>query len=372
MFQQYHTVGGVFSFFENLLRGFVQLMDESAPADDFDITVFHGRVSPSVLHDRLQWREVGDYFGRFAAESALALHPGRNLDALLFLNYFTPPIVRAKRTVTVIHDLQYCHMPQFFSPVKQYWLSACHRLTLRTCDTVVTISEAVRQDLLNHYGAKWENRVCTIHNPVALSRFEAVSNRQFTAGRPYIMCVAIDRPQKNLFTLIRAFDRLKDRFPDHVLVLAGELRRSRRDRRERSGELAERLPSTEELVKQLDLQDRVVITGFISDADLGALYREASVFVLPSLFEGFGMPAVEALGVGTPTLVSDLPVLCEVTLNSAHYLKDPTDIAAMADAMSAILGDPERYRPSSELIERLRTRFSPPRIAEQYLRILTD
>ena len=371
IFQQFHTVGGVYFFFENLLKGFDQLLGEPERTNEFEITVFHGQVRSAEPHPLFEWRRVNDRFGRFATETALAMCPGRHLDVLLFLNYFRPPIVRAGRSVTVIHDLQYRHMPQYFSPLKQCWLNSCHRHALRSSDAVITISEAVRQDVLHHYGHKWEDRVFTIHNPVALDRFEKSTDQRFACGRPYILCAAIDRPQKNLFTLIRAFDRLKDKFPDHLLVLAGELRATRRSHRERSAEVQKNLPATVDLVTQLNLQDRVVVTGFISDADLGGLYRHTSLFVLPSIFEGFGMPAIEALAMGAPTLVSGLPVLREVTLQSANYLDDPEDAASMADAMSAILSAPESYRPSDELRETLRARFSPRNIAQQYLKLFT-
>jgi glycosyltransferase involved in cell wall biosynthesis len=209
-----------------------------------------------------------------------------------------------------------------------------------------------------------------IHNPISLDRFDSQSEQRITDGRPYIMCVAMDRPQKNLHTLIRAFDQIKDRFPDHLLVMAGQLRRFRRDRREKSAEIAAEMPPTEELVRHLGLQDRVIVSGFVSDAELGALYRGASVFVLPSLFEGFGMPAVESLALGTPTLVSDLPVLREVTLNGARYVTNPQSASELAAHIAEILNNVDSTRPSRELMNNLRTHYAPETIARQYYDLL--
>src|SRR5262249_52377822 len=149
------------------------------------------------------------------------------------------------------------------------------------------------------------------------------AQQTFTAGRPYILCAAVDRPPKNLATLIRAFAHLRKKFPDHRLVLAGQLRSEDRTWRQRSQSVESKLPGAMDLITELGLSEHVVLTGFIPDAELGVLYRGAALFVLPSLFEGFGMPAVEALAMGAPTLVSDLPVLREVTLNAAHYIADP-------------------------------------------------
>jgi glycosyltransferase involved in cell wall biosynthesis len=130
------------------------------------------------------------------------------------------------------------------------------------------------------------------------------------------------------------------------------------------------LPSAADLVEKLELSQHVVLTGYIADSQLGALYRGASLFVLPSLFEGFGMPAVEALALGTPTLISDLPVLREVTLNGAFYIADPLDQSQMADEIAQVLALGEAGRPSTDFCSDIRQRFAPETIARQYLRLL--
>jgi glycosyltransferase involved in cell wall biosynthesis len=236
----------------------------------------------------------------------------------------------------------------------------------------VAISDVVRNDILNQYGAKFEQRVHAIHNPVSLDRFDTWDDpRAFTGGRPYVMCVAMDRPQKNLHTLIRAFHKIKDRFPDFLLVMVGQLRRLRPDRHEKADDIARDLPSTEDLVASLGLSERVVITGFVSDSQLSGLYRGASAFVLPSLFEGFGMPAAEAIALRTPTLVSDLPVLREVTLGQARYLRDPRNQGELVEQLSDILKHVESARPSVELAETIRTHYAPPTIARRYYELLS-
>ncbi len=125
-----------------------------------------------------------------------------------------------------------------------------------------------------------------------------------------------------------------------------------------------------DLVNELGLSKHVVLTGFIPDERLGALYRGAALFVLPSLFEGFGMPAVESLALGTPTLVSDLPVLREVTLNGAHYIADPLNEHQMADEIAQALELGEAACPSSDFRDDIRQRFAPETIARQYLKLL--
>jgi glycosyltransferase involved in cell wall biosynthesis len=184
--------------------------------------------------------------------------------------------------------------------------------------------------------------------------------------------VAVDRPQKNLFRLIQAFSHVREKCPDVCLVLAGQLRSMRREAREKSRAVNRTMPAAVDVVNDLGLADHVCVTGFVSDQQLGALYRGAAMCVMPALFEGFGMPAIESLAMGKPTLVSGLPVLREVTLNSAQYLDDPTDVEAMSEAIVNILASPERYRPTTQLMERLREEFSPRTIARRYLDILIN
>ena len=371
IFREDQCAGGVYSVFANLLRGFTELLDESPAPDPFKLTVFHGRVAPPNKDSRFHWRRVSDRLGRFAAETRIAAYPGCKLDALLLLNYHTPPVIRASRAVTIVHDLLYLHMPEYCSRQKLAWLKWCYALALKKCHRVVTISGAVKQDMLRLYGERWSDRIEVIWNPVSVDRFAPGAEANFTNGRPYILCVSVDRPPKNLYRLIKAYALVRQKFPDHCLVLAGQLRTQRRDWRERSATVDETMPAAADLVDQLALHNHVCVTGFIPDEQLGALYRGATMCVLPSLFEGFGMPAVESLAMGKPTLVSGLPVLREVTLGAAYYIDDPTNIDAMADSISAILDHPASFQPAPELVDRVRERFSPREIARQYLQVLT-
>jgi glycosyltransferase involved in cell wall biosynthesis len=251
------------------------------------------------------------------------------------------------------------------------WIKWCHAITLRKCYRVIAISGAVKEDMLRAYGARWSDRIDVIWNPVTLDRFVGECEYSVTGGRPYVLCVSVDRPQKNLFRLIQAFAQVRAKFPEYCLVLAGQLRCHRRDPRERSDAVRQSMPAAGDLVEQLGLADHVRVTGYISNEQLGALYRGASLCVLPSLFEGFGMPAVESLALGKPTLVSGLSVLREVTLNSAHYLDDPTNVGAMAEALATMLAAPQRFAPTPATVEEVRHRFAPRQIAQRYLEVLT-
>lgn len=370
VYRQHQFAGGAYSFEENLLRGLAELRRSLSPAEKFDVTVFVGTEGIPWSDEQFTFRAMRDRFGRWPVETWVAWREGRDFDALLFPNTFTPPIVRSRRAVTVIHDLQYRNLPEHWPLAKRIWMRTCHEITLRRCDAVVAISQWVKDDILKHYGQRWESRVRTIWNPVSLERFSQPAEQNFTKGRPYILCTAVDRPAKNLSTLVRAFAIVRKKLPEYCLVLSGQLRSADRTWRARSQALESKLPSAADLVEDLNLTKDVVLTGFIADAQLGALYRGASLFVLPSLFEGFGMPAVEALALGVPTLVSGLQVLREVTLDRAHYIENPLDVQETAERMVEMLQAGVSARPSPQLRDEIRNRFAPVTIARQYLDVL--
>jgi glycosyltransferase involved in cell wall biosynthesis len=370
VFRSDQVVGGAFSVFSNLMGGFIELLEESQSNPPFEMTIFHGRAKPPWHSERLRWQLVPDRFGRFVADTHIGARFSRDLDAVLFLNYFTPPVVRAARAVTIIHDLQYLHMKHLYRPGKRLWLRLCHEWSLRKCARVVVISQAVKDDLLHQYGDRFADLVHVIWNPVDVDRFSGAGQSDVAGGRPYVLCVSVDRPQKNLYRLIQAFQVVRQAFPDYVLVLAGQLRSLRRAPREQSAKIGSTMPATIDLVRELGIEDHVRVTGFITDSQLGALYRGATMCVLPSLFEGFGMPAVESLAMGKPTLVTGLPVLREVTLNSAQYLDDPEKVGAIAADIKTILKNPSQFQPPPEIVAKVRSSFAPRNVAEQYLRVL--
>jgi glycosyltransferase involved in cell wall biosynthesis len=113
--------------------------------------------------------------------------------------------------------------------------------------------------------------------------------------------------------------------------------------------------------------DRVHMTGYVDDAQLGTWYRGASVFAFPSLFEGFGMPAVEALGLGLPVLTTRCTALPETTLGLAAYVDNPTDSREWADRLGHMLRDPVAYTPNQRAVRAVRERYDTVHVARAYV-----
>lgn len=361
---------GVYSVVENLLRGMAEVRRAPGSIGDFDLTVFHGAAGLRWRDESLNYKQVWGNGGRYPGETRVGFYDSAGLDSVLFPNFYTPPVVRSRRVVSTIHDLHYLHLPEHWPRGKRIWNRVTHAITLRRCDAVVAISQTVKEDILKHYGDRWAPKVHTIWNPISIDRFAGPDEQPFTKGRPYILCAAVDRPSKNIATLIRAYAVLRKRLPEYGLVLAGQLRNADLSWRKKSSDLEEEWPSNIDLVNDLGLANDVIVTGFVSNEQLGALYRGASLFVLPSLFEGFGMPAVESLALGAPTLVSDLPVLREVTLNRAHYIPNPRNENELAELITGVLQQGSAARPNAELCQEVRERFAPATIARQYLELM--
>jgi glycosyltransferase involved in cell wall biosynthesis len=354
------AVGGAQQMLENLLEALCL----AATPDDMLVVAGYPSRTLRRARERVSWLAPPTGRNRFVQSWRFAAGNDSQYDALLFPNYFTPPLGRRKsRVVTVIHDLQYRSFPATFSRVKRLWLRASHLHTLRRADVVVTISKHVRDEIVSLYGNWCAKKVIAIPNPISWQRFEGTDDGGASPLVPssrYVLAVSAQYVHKNLATLIDAFAILRRRraYSDVVLVLVGQW----------SNKLVG-IAHAVDLVSQvarLGLQDAVRFTGFIEDNAVGVLYQKASMFVFPSLFEGFGMPAVEALGFGLPVLTTRRTAIPETTLGLATYLDKPLDAAEMADAIAAILDNPQRFRPAASDVTRVRETYALERIGRLY------
>jgi glycosyltransferase involved in cell wall biosynthesis len=275
------------------------------------------------------------------------------LDALL-VQYVGPPFA-ACPVVTVVHDVAFAVYPEFYSRAERLWMPRAIPATMRRAAGVVTVSRFSRDEIRRLYGIP-EDRVTVAYNgvdPVFLGNGDAASATP-RVEPPYFLAVGNLQPRKNLVTLIRAYRTLVARHP-HVterLVVVGQ----------------EFYAADAVLAEAADLTraGRIVFTGYLPDAELVTLLRSATAFAYPSVYEGFGLPAVEAMAMGVPTLVSDVPVMREVTGDAAVRLP-PTDPHAWAEALAGVAADGERR---ADLARRGRARaadFTWERAARQVL-----
>ena len=356
-------VGGSEHMLKNLVVGLAQA---SVAGDTIEVLTDH----PWEASDPVRFRALLGLGNRFVRITRTLMERRDRYDAILFANYFTPPFPRSARRprfVTVIDDLQHRYMTVNFSLQKRIWLNAAHRTTLRLADATVAISDAVRVDIGACYGSKWLDRVQTIHNPISWERFgSAEAAGPAPVAGPYVLAVAAHYAHKNLETLVDAFAEVRKRMvrTDVHLLLVGQLGQNLRG--------IKGYRPVGPLIAKLDLHDAVHVAGYLDDRRLGDAYRNATMFAFPSLFEGFAMPPVEALGFRLPVLTSRVTSMPEVTLGMAEYLDDPLDVTEMSERIAAMLSAPGDFTPSAGQAAKIRATYEPARIGASYRRILAS
>jgi glycosyltransferase involved in cell wall biosynthesis len=231
---------------------------------------------------------------------------------------------------------------------------------LKRAERMITISECSKRDIVRIYGIPEEKvRVTLLAADERFTADQAASPGDALAKlpRPYILNVGTLEPRKNLDGLIRAFSRAKQRGMPHTLVITGA-----------RGWGESRLAP---LIRELGVADSVVFTGFIEDDALPHLYREADFFVYPSLYEGFGLPVLEAMACGTPVITSECSSLPEVA-GDAALLVDPQSEAELSAAMLQLAGDSvSRGSMREKGLERARG-FSWEHTIEQTLKVYEE
>jgi glycosyltransferase involved in cell wall biosynthesis len=356
-------VGGAEHMIYNLLRGIWRR--------DVAVTVTCAKATHLAIGFRMECDaqpnvrvvEVGGHGPRFLSEQLACFSGQLASDAVLFPNYFVPPFVprRVGRVVGVLLDQQYRHFPANFSYRKRVWLRWAHALAIRRAERLVVVSDFVRKDALRLLGNRFAKKLAVVPIPVSWDRFGPNPSTALDSnGPPVILAVAAHYPHKNLATLLRAFAEVLRRRPSARLILCGQ--ESSRLRGDLNAPA-----SLSGLAEDLGIAKSVEIPGYVDDFVLGDYYRRATLFAFPSLFEGFGMPPVEALGLGLPTLTTRCAAIPEVTLGLAQYIDNPMSHLEWADRMIDIADAPARYRPPPEVVALIRATYAPERIASLYL-----
>lgn len=251
------------------------------------------------------------------------------LDLLHAPDFVLPP-TRA-RTILTVHDLTFVLHPECFEPALRRYLTGAVPQSLPRASLILADSHATRCDLIQQMQVAPE-RIAVVY-PGVSQRFQPLPpdvtepvRHRLNLPPEFLLFVGTLEPRKNLVRLLEAIHRLASPLP---LVIAG-----------RKGWLYEDMFTA---VERLRLHDHVIFKDFVDDADLPALYNLARVFVYPSLYEGFGLPALEALACGTPVVTSAVASLPEVVGNAA-VLVDPLDSTAIAAGIAQALDQTAHLR----------------------------
>jgi len=286
------------------------------------------------------------------------------LDLFHATHYVLPPL--KSRVVVTIHDIIHLLYPQFLpNRAALIYARVMIRRALVRADRIITVSYNSKRDLVDYFGIA-PSRVEVIYNGVS-PRFrpdvpEADRRRvaeKYGLARPYLLFLGGEKPHKNAQNVVRAFAEARRRRPDlpHALVLAGPM----------PGNTAR----IDALIAALDVGRWIVRPGRIAEDDLPGLFAGADVLLYPTLYEGFGLPVVEAMACGTPVLTSSTSALQEIAGGYA-YLVDPLDVDAIARGIVLLTTDAKVRSDFVELGRKRARDFSWDKAAERTLEVYAD
>ncbi len=332
--------GGIGRYVRELLRALTVLDSENQYRLFFAATNHDMRGLPALPANfrarRLPFEDIwlARVWQRLRVPLPVELITGR-VDVYHSPDFTLPPTLGKTPTLLTVHDLSFARHPRSAAPGLRGYLEVVVPRSVRRATHVLADSQSTKDDLMELYQTPAE-KVTVLYagvaacfrpvvDPIELAK---VRERYGLGNRPYVLSIGTLQPRKNHIRLIEAFDSAM-RDSEYNLVLAGG-----------EGWLYEEVRAR---VTRCGLQDRVLFPGFVAEKHLAGLYSAAAVMAFPSLYEGFGLPVLEAMACGVPVLASTSPCLPEV-VGDAAIVVDPRDVGAMAAAIEELVYKPQLRR----------------------------
>ncbi len=286
---------------------------------------------------------------------------------LYHASHYVLPLWIPGKVVVTIHDIIHLLYPDFLpSPLAFFYANNMIRYALKRGDRIITVSQNTADDLARYFTMKLD-KVDVIYNGVQEIFHETVPSEEakiwrekFNIRSPYALFVGNPKPHKNLDRVVKAFAQVVDRGDTETnLVCVGGREPEYFKIRQRADHLG--------------IGDRILLVGHVPDEALPSIYQGATLFLYPTLYEGFGLPVVEAMASRVPVITSNTSALKEIAEGYAH-LVDPLDVNALADAIDHYLNDPEHRSSLSTLgLQRAETfnwRLAAQKTLDSYNRAL--
>lgn len=227
------------------------------------------------------------------------------------------------KTVVTIHDLSYLFFPHEFLKKDLYQLKNWTRYALQNACHIIAVSKTTKKDVIKEYSIP-DEKISVIYNGYENIEPLTTSHQPLATNDPYFLYVGTIQPRKNLSTLINSFSLFLAKHPTFKLIIAGK-----------KGWLYERIYQQ---VKQLHLSQSITFAGYVNDAEKVRLYEGATAYVLPSLYEGFGIPILEAMSYRCPVITSFSSSLPEIGGEACLYF-DPKSVDDLLNKMEVIVSD---------------------------------
>ena len=274
--------------------------------------------------------------------------------------HFVFPIFNFKKLVLTIHDLTPLLFPEYFSKIARLYMKWMIWLAKFKANKIIAVSENTKQDLINKFGID-KGKIAVVYNGVDVS-YEIINNQtrlsqvkeKYETGQEYILYVGNVKPHKNISRLLKAFSMVNR---NSKLIIVGKRNKV--------------YDEVHKIIKEYQLKDKVVFTEFVPDEDLLLLYNAATVFVYPSLYEGFGLPPLEAMACGTPVITSNVSSLPEVVGDAAITI-DPYDIDELVNEINNVISNPKLQQKLSRKGLNRAKKFTWRKAAEETLKVYEE
>ncbi len=280
-------------------------------------------IGKQAQHNRVQWIEVQSPIYSLSQQIELLKKIPKGTD-LLWVPHFDIPVFYKGKMLVTVHDLFHLAMPRFVGGLhKRLYAQWMFRQTIRKASAITTVSQFTKRELIRFTGCD-PKKINAISLGVDSSWFNRPKTKSPYPRRPYFLYVGNIKLHKNLSKLLTAFERIMDQV-SYDLVLVGK----------KEGFITGDLAATEQAAA---LGNRVLFTGYIDDQTLKKYFFHAAGLIFPSLYEGFGLPVLEAMASGCPVAASSAASIPEVCGNAALYF-DPNRVEDIAEKMLKLARD---------------------------------
>ena len=354
--------GGVEVFIRNLLDGFLSIPDDNEYVlftakdntqsmkeyeKDNRVKIVECNTEANNVIGHLIWQNLNQY----------RILKKNNIN-FCFFPVYEMPIYKSKKikNVTTIHDIQAIHYPDYFSKAENFWFRFAWKRTIKISDKVVGITDFTKKDLEENF--KNKGNIVRIYLPVTIKKYDYIDfsklrNKYNIEENQYYYTILSMYKHKNLITLLKVIKKIKD---DNIkgipnkLVVSGV-----------GGPDKENLLNT---IKEMKIEDRIVLTNFVSNEERNTLIKNCNIFLFPSLFEGFGLPPIEARMIGAKVITTKCASLEEVTMKTCEYIDNPINTDEWINQIKQTQED------ISEPI--IFKEYEKEKIAKQYLNLFYD
>lgn len=264
----------------------------------------------------------------------------KNIEVLHSPNYITPLIKLGFKIIVTVHDLTFFIFPEKFTIIKRLFFKFFVPWFIKKADKIIAVSNNTKKDILRYFKIREEKIAVTFESIPEYYRRDILPGNEmlekYGISRKYFLFVGMIEPRKNILTILKAYKKIENDL-EADLVIVGK-----------KGWYFKEIEEYFESLKKEGLKNNIIFTGYVSEPELKYFYKNALIFIYPSIYEGFGLPPLQSMACGVPVITSNTSSLPEVVGDAAIKV-DPSDIDGLAETIKKLYFDPSKR---NEMVEK--------------------